>query len=78
MSTYTHGTRYGYTAGCRCTPCTEAQQAYDKARPYDPTRAERARVKARARSAALSRLARMHPALFAALYEEEKQRVGVA
>ncbi len=40
MSSWSHGTRSGYSNhGCRCDPCREAGNAYERARPSRTPRA---------------------------------------
>lgn len=74
-----HGTRARYSSGCRCRPCTDASSDYsrERYRALDPRRKDDANRRARARSAALGRLARLHTDEYAALYADEKRKRGL-
>jgi len=76
-----HGTNSGWsrhqTLGERpCDPCYAAKQEYDQRRRLAPERVLQSRAAAAAQMRAYRRLAHMHPAMYAALYAEEKQRLA--
>ena len=89
MTTFTasrvqHGTISGYALHSErrevpCSECTSAKRQYDRERfRSHPTKSERNRQNARARSRALARLARLHPAQFDALMAQERATEGLA
>ena len=76
-----HGTPTGYsqhqTLGEQpCPACTAAKSEYDKRRRSAPDQVIKNRMHARAQHAAQRRLVQAHPAIYAALYAEEKDRLA--
>jgi len=74
------GTPNGYAAhqyrGQRpCDACVRAKAEYDKRRREAPERAVQVRLHARAQGRAETRLRRMYPSVWKALYAEELARI---
>lgn len=75
-----HGSIRGYAAHVEldqdpCYACYTARRDYDKARYATPSVKAKAAIRGEAYSRAISRLSRMHPAIFQALYAEELEYV---
>lgn len=76
------GSYAGYQAHRRrgtapCDECRKANNLYMAERRDDPWYARRERRRQAARERALSRLMRMHPTEYAALYDEELAKEGM-
>lgn len=61
----------------KCEPCREAARAYFAKRREDPDVRRVAREQRRARTRAYARLARMYPAVYRALYDEESAEIVI-
>ena len=72
-----HGTMSGYDLHCvlgtpPCEACRRAKAEYNAQRRATTPQAEAGVVNQRSRNRALSRLSRLYPEVYRALYEEEK------
>lgn len=80
--TWRHGTPTGYSQHQAvdeqpCDACYAAKSAYDKRWREGSEQLQRNRLSAQAQQMAYRRLAHAHPAIYAALYAEEKAKRGL-